>query len=127
MGVVVSNSVQGLFSSDPKNKFQVDKDGLRSLTVEKMAAGLQSTQGNQMAGIEGRTQLLLRLANALAEKSEYFGENGRPGNMIGMRPGFEPLVTTNTNTASQITCWHILQRRPPRRQSWCSRPCGTFS
>jgi hypothetical protein len=64
----------------------VDKIGLRGLTTEKLAAGLQSTAGNEIAGIEGRTQLLVRLAEALEEKTEYFGSDGRPGNMIGMFP-----------------------------------------
>jgi hypothetical protein len=53
------------------------------LTVEKVAAGLQSKPGNVMAGIEGRTQLLIRLADALSEKNDFFGIDGRPGNMIG--------------------------------------------
>lgn len=74
---------QGIFSGDPANKFQVDKVGLRSLTVEKMEAGLQSRPGNEMAGVEGRTQLLVRLANALEEKKDFFGTDGRPGNMVG--------------------------------------------
>jgi len=73
---------QGLFSGNKNNKYQVDKGGLQHLTVEKLAQGLQSQPGNEMAGIEGRAQLLLRLGNALAEKQEFFGEDGRPGNML---------------------------------------------
>lgn len=73
---------QGLFSGNKNNKYQVDKEGLQQLTVEKLAQGLQSQPGNEMAGIEGRAQLLLRLGNALNEKTEFFGEDGRPGNML---------------------------------------------
>ncbi len=62
----------------------MNKEGLRQLTVEKLAQGLQSKPGNAMAGVEGRTELLIRLADALDQKREYFGEDGRPGNMIGM-------------------------------------------
>lgn len=80
----VANKLQGLFSGNPKNRAQVDKVGLQNLTHEKLAAGLQSRPGNEMAGMEGRTDLLLRLADALSEKSDYFGEDGRPGNMVGM-------------------------------------------
>ena len=58
--------------------------GLQMLTEAKLAAGLQSRPGNELAGLDGRTQLLIRLANALDEKMEYFGTDGRPGNMIGM-------------------------------------------
>lgn len=48
-----------------------------------MAKGLQSREGNEMAGLEGRTQLLIRLADALDNGSEFFGPNGRPGNLLG--------------------------------------------
>jgi hypothetical protein len=61
----------------------VDKDGLQKLTTEKLAAGLQSGPGNEMAGLEGRADLLLRLAGALSDKTEFFGEDGRPGNLVG--------------------------------------------
>lgn len=74
---------QGVFSGDKGNKFQVDKEGLRKLTVEVMAKGLQSKEGNEMAGLEGRTQLLVRLADALDANKEFFGHDGRPGNMLG--------------------------------------------
>lgn len=42
-----------------------------------------------MAGVEGRAQLLIRLADALEQSKEFFGEEGRPGNMLGKfrRPG----------------------------------------
>ena len=72
-----------MFSGDKRNKFQVDKEGLKGLTVEKLAQGLQSKPGNEMAGLEGRAQLLIRLGQALEEKREFFGESGRPGNMLG--------------------------------------------
>ncbi|KAK0667065.1 hypothetical protein QBC41DRAFT_229319 [Cercophora samala] len=71
----------GLFSGNPANKYQVDAEGLRQLTVEKLAQGLQSKPGNEMAGLEGRAQLLIRLGEALGNK-EYFGEDARPGNML---------------------------------------------
>ncbi|KAH8890189.1 DUF1688-domain-containing protein [Thozetella sp. PMI_491] len=72
----------GLFSGNKNNKFQVDKEGLSTLTVEKLAQALQSRPGNEMAGLEGRAQLLIRLGQALEEKKEFFGEAGRPGNML---------------------------------------------
>lgn len=36
-----------------------------------------------MTGIEGRANLLSRLADALSANPTYFGEDGRPGNIIG--------------------------------------------
>lgn len=48
-----------------------------------MAKGLQSRDGAEMAGLEGRTQLLIRLADALEGNKDFFGADGRPGNMLG--------------------------------------------
>jgi len=61
---------------------QVDKDGLRRLTAESLGAGLQSRPGNAIAGLEGRAGLLSRLAGALGGNKEFFGESGRPGNLV---------------------------------------------
>jgi len=72
----------GLFSGNKSNKYQVDKEGLKHLTVEALAQGLQSRPGNEIAGLEGRAQLLIRLATALDQNKEFFGEEGRPGNML---------------------------------------------
>ncbi|KAG9252233.1 uncharacterized protein F5Z01DRAFT_682730 [Emericellopsis atlantica] len=99
---------QGLFSGNPNNRAQVDRQGLRALTVEKMAAGLQSRPGNVMAGLEGRTELLIRLADALEEKKEYFGEDGRPGNMV------DHLLSHPSTQASSLlivplpVLWNVL-------------------
>jgi hypothetical protein len=54
--------------------------------VEQLAQGLQSKPGNEMAGLEGRAQLLIRLGAALEQSKEFFGEDGRPGNMLGRYP-----------------------------------------
>ncbi len=72
-----------MFSGNKSNKYQVDKDGLKNLTAEKLAQGLQSLPGREMAGLEGRAQLLIRLGHALEENREFFGDSGRPGNMLG--------------------------------------------
>lgn len=46
-----------------------------------------------MIGVDGRAQLLIRLGEALDEKKEFFGVDGRPGNMIGtICLGVRPLV-----------------------------------
>ncbi|RKL12997.1 hypothetical protein BFJ68_g7379 [Fusarium oxysporum] len=69
----------------------VDKDGLKNLTVEKLAAGLQSKPGNEMAGIQGRTDLLIRLGEALAAKDDFWGFEGRPGCLIASSMLIVPL------------------------------------
>ncbi|KAL2207855.1 DUF1688 domain-containing protein [Sarocladium strictum] len=98
----------GLFSGNPDNRAQVDRIGLRSLTVEKLAAGLQSRPGNEMAGLEGRTQLLIRLADALEEKTDFWGQDGRPGNMV------DHLLSHPSTQASSVlivplpVLWNVL-------------------
>ena len=57
--------------------------GLSKLTAEVVASSMQVTPTNPMAGIDGRASLLANLAKALQASSIYFGEEGRPGNMIG--------------------------------------------
>lgn len=72
----------GLFSSDPNQPCQVDSGGLKRLTTAAMAKGLQVTDGNRIDGLDGRTNLLIRLADALNDHVEIFGTEARPGNMV---------------------------------------------
>ena len=74
----------GAFCSDPKEPFQVDSAGLKKLDVATVARGLQVNSSNPIDGLEGRTSLLLRLAEAL-QNQEVFGLEARPGNMLGMQ------------------------------------------
>lgn len=69
-----------------------------------MAKGLQSRAGNEMAGLEGRTQLLVRLADALDTSSEFFGQNGRPGNLLGRfrSIGTRSVASSHTNITHRL-------------------------
>ncbi|KAI1421935.1 hypothetical protein F5Y12DRAFT_663625 [Xylaria sp. FL1777] len=98
----------GLFSSDPSNKYQVDRDGLRKLTTELLAKGLQSRPGNEVAGLEGRSQLLIRLGDALAEKKEFFGESGRPGNMIDYLLAHPTTQASSSPVVLLPVLWNVL-------------------
>ncbi|KAK3351276.1 hypothetical protein B0H65DRAFT_421764 [Neurospora tetraspora] len=98
----------GLFSGNKNNKYQVDKEGLASLTVEKLAQGLQSGPGNEMAGIEGRAQLLIRLGQALEEKTEFFGADGRPGNMLDHILDHPSTQATNGLIVPLPVLWNVL-------------------
>jgi len=73
----------GMFSSDASESCQVDSGGLRKLDIKLMARGLQVTEQNPIDGLEGRTSLLMKLADAL-QNQELFGLEGRPGNLLGM-------------------------------------------
>lgn len=113
----------GKFSSNQSQPHQVDGEGLRTLTVEVMADGLQVSEQNPIAGLEGRTGLLIRLADALNNQA-FFGADARPGNMLGMfRPHLlrvssanktDYLISHPTTQASSIpivplpTLWSVL-------------------
>lgn len=73
----------GFFSSDNAQPCRVDARGLRSLTVAKLAKGLQVSDSNPITGLEGRAGLLMRLAEALQDRL-VFGSDARPGNMLGI-------------------------------------------
>jgi hypothetical protein len=70
--------VGGLFSSDPNHPMQVDSKGLRGLVADHLAAALQITESNRLAGLEDRVILLRRLGEVMQEEPEVFGESGRP-------------------------------------------------
>jgi hypothetical protein len=48
-----------------------------------MRNALQVSDSNPITGLEGRTELLIKLSEAL-KNTTFFGADGRPGNMIGM-------------------------------------------
>ncbi len=72
----------GYFSSEDLEPCQVDSVGLKRLTVQQLAKGLQITESNPIAGLEGRAGLLSRLGDAL-RNTALFGRSGRPGHMLG--------------------------------------------
>lgn len=73
----------GAFSSNPLEPCQVDSAGLRKLDVKTMGKALQVSEDNPIDGLQGRTGLLMRLADAL-QNHEVFGSEARPGNLLGM-------------------------------------------
>lgn len=73
----------GMFSSNRTEPCQVDGAALKTLDVEQLARGLQVSANNPIAGLEGRTGLLISLADAL-NNQELFGVDARPGNMLGI-------------------------------------------
>ncbi|KAI5461673.1 hypothetical protein BGZ63DRAFT_509102 [Mariannaea sp. PMI_226] len=98
----------GLFSGNSSNKFQVDKDGLKALTLEKLTTSLQSRPGNEMAGLEGRTEMLVRLASALAAKDDFFGFDGRPGNLVDHLLGHPSTQASSLLIVPLPVLWNVL-------------------
>ena len=79
----------GLFSSDPGQPLQVDAEGLRGLSTERLGQAFQAGPGNPLVGLEGRAALLRRLGEALQRHPSTYGPHGRPGGLYDalLKPG----------------------------------------
>jgi Protein of unknown function (DUF1688) len=74
---------QGIFSSHPNQPHQTDADALQQITPEILAHGFQVTRDNPLVGLEGRSQLLQKLGQALQNHPDFFGTTQpRPGNLV---------------------------------------------
>ncbi|KAA8495512.1 Uracil catabolism protein 4 [Porphyridium purpureum] len=74
----------GSFSSC-ESEMRVDSMGLRSLHLSDLSLGFQVNEGNPLVGIEGRYEMLQRLALALENSPQFFGSPTgvfRPGNIV---------------------------------------------
>ncbi|OOQ89091.1 Uracil catabolism protein 4 [Penicillium brasilianum] len=97
----------GLFSSDPTEPCQVDGAGLKKVTVEKLAKGMQHSEQNHLAGIEGRAGLLVRLSEAL-NNQDFFGVDARPGNMLDYLLGHPSTLASSVPIVPITTLWSVL-------------------
>ncbi|KAF2753940.1 DUF1688-domain-containing protein [Pseudovirgaria hyperparasitica] len=97
----------GLFSSNVAVPHQVDSRGLRRLDVTAVARGLQVTDQNPINGLEGRTELLNRLADAL-QKQEVFGVEARPGNMLDYLLSHPSTQASSVPIIPVPTLWTVL-------------------
>jgi hypothetical protein len=72
---------QGLFSSNPDNKFQVDSKGLERLTFDQFLKGIQDSPSNKLLGSKQRFLTLKNLIAVLRSRDEIFSEN-RPSGLL---------------------------------------------
>ncbi len=73
----------GEFSGDPASPWRADADGLAALDGDRLAAGMQVSTANPLAGLEGRVDLLRRLGHALRAAPRLFGTGpARPGRLV---------------------------------------------
>lgn len=114
----------GYFSSDTQEPSQVDSLGLKRLSVQQLAKGLQVSEHNPIAGLEGRAGLLSRLGDALKD-SALFGAEGRPGHMLGI-PSL-PSLLGHVDGLKQTTSSLIQPLKPRPSQSSPSPPSGQSS
>lgn len=106
----------GAFSSDPVLLHRVDKAGLKKFTLKSLESGMQISEDNPMAGLEGRASLLMKLSDAM-ENTALFGRDGRPGNMIGKESDdvfrAASLSTTRLFIVASLDPGGICSDRPP--------------
>ena len=76
----------GYFSSNDAEPCQVDSAGLKRLSLQQIAKGLQVSERNPILGLEGRAGLMSRLGDTL-RNTALFGAAGRPGHMLGTVAG----------------------------------------
>ena len=72
----------GAFSSDPGDPCRVDAKALSRMDVPTLAALFQVRDINPLLGLEGRVDLLRRLAQALRAQPDTFTADGRPGHLF---------------------------------------------
>ncbi|MDZ5456409.1 URC4/urg3 family protein [Azohydromonas lata] len=72
----------GAFSSDPGDPCRVDAKALSRMDVPTLAALFQVRDINPLLGLEGRVNLLRRLAQALRAQPDTFTADGRPGHLF---------------------------------------------
>ncbi|KAL1957057.1 hypothetical protein VTO42DRAFT_6434 [Malbranchea cinnamomea] len=97
----------GLFSSNPNEPFQVDGAGLKKVTLQVLAKGLQHSEENPLAGIEGRAGLISKLSEALSNK-EFFGLDARPGNMLDYLISHPSTLASSVPIIPLSTLWTVL-------------------
>lgn len=97
----------GMFSSDPTEPCQVDGAGLKKVTVEMLAKGMQHSEENPLAGLEGRAGLLASLSDAL-NNQELFGVDARPGNMLDYLLSHPSTLASSVPIVPLPILWSVL-------------------
>ena len=72
----------GKFSSNPDEPHQVDSNGLKKIDMKTLGKDLQVSESNVLNGLQGRAELMVKLARVL-QNHEVFGVEARPGNLLG--------------------------------------------
>jgi len=76
--------------------------GLQDLKTEALAEGFQISSSNPMLGVDSRANLLRSLGKSLLSQPAIFGEQGRPGNVVGTSTTLSTTKLT-TNNPTQTT------------------------
>ncbi|THH15536.1 hypothetical protein EW146_g4951 [Bondarzewia mesenterica] len=108
LGVASINMFEaGFFSGDRMQPYKVDAAGLEKITVEKTAQAMQVSASNPMVGLEGRASLLQNLSRALKQNPTFFGDEGRPGNMLDYLES-ESILEGSSRRLPVAALWYVL-------------------
>lgn len=66
---------------------------MQDLKTEALAEGFQISDKNPMLGVDSRANLLRSLGKSLLSNPEVFGQEGRPGNVVGKNDSFLAFPT----------------------------------
>ncbi|PVG01550.1 DUF1688-domain-containing protein [Serendipita vermifera] len=97
--------LEGVFSGSQSDKYRVDAKGLAALTPGKVGTAMQVSAENPMSGLEGRSSLLIKLSEALSQSPQYFGQEGRPGNMLKF---LENKLSANSKEVHISALWEVV-------------------
>ncbi|EPQ28768.1 uncharacterized protein PFL1_03571 [Pseudozyma flocculosa PF-1] len=101
-------------------RHKVDARGLLNLSADTLAMDMQvHPESNPMTGLEGRSELLVRLGKAISEDAHgFFSGDVAGGDPLSRRPGnlvnyLAAHPTTRTNAAGKVevsvpTLWEVL-------------------
>ncbi|KZV67351.1 DUF1688-domain-containing protein [Peniophora sp. CONT] len=108
LGVASFNMfAEGFFSGDAQQPYRVDASGLANVTAVQTGELMQVSAANPMVGLDGRASLLVNLSKALKQSPEFFGAEGRPGNMIDFLEG-ESKMEGDVRLVPIAALWHVL-------------------
>lgn len=107
----------GKLSKLTKEPFRIDAQCLLSFNQDQLRQALQVTETNPLEGLPGRVNLLNKLGQVLRAHPQYFGEEGRLGNLFSYLFG---LQSQGRLAATEIfqTLLKAFQEIWPERQSY---------
>lgn len=106
--------------------YEVDGEGLMSVTAESLAAAFQVTADNPLVGLEGRVELLRALGRTLIARPDVFGPTGSRTRIGGMVDALAARARRGALPAEQILAVVLdsMGRIWPGRLSLDNEPLG---
>lgn len=114
---------QGIFSADPQNPYRVDAQRLIDFKTSDLQKGFQVSEENPLEGVAGRVALLNDLGAVIKEKSNYFGSQGRLGDVYHYVSSLAVDHTLSTRTLFTAIL-NSLNSIWPVRLSYEGEPLG---